>query len=860
MSSIAAKITAIGKASSDAVPGILSSIAESMSSTQLNDTEISSLSQAVIQIIEKGPPASVRSALTMCEHILNQNLPPKFHQNLCNAIKTPLSNQNKQLRDFAITNANTYIEIMSPEVFWKYSADSLTSKSALLKESCLSILHNTLIKYPEFKVAAFARSILALLKDPSSEVRERAYETTGVLYQRNSKTVENLLKRQYSLKAGEIISKLSGAAPPATNPQKSAVEGSYAAVSSAPQLSNEEVLEGLIQEFENPYPDVKPKNGQCPFEDLKPMMCKTAEWRDRVSSLETIVSYAKGTQKADVFVRDLRTIQDEFVACLTDARSALCKNAALCLVLLAQIFKGQLDKCSNWLIQPLLGRTTHGTAIISMSAELAITKYVTYVSGKQIKLILEDNKDNAAIEVRVTVVKSMLIAKNKWPHALTMSFDQILMDKQRDPSDKVRQLVLGYNPSLYEPTIDIAELLAEEREESPIPDATQEETAISTIQKLIDDRNTSGLVEILKQEKPDLMGSMQSVIDLIIMDLNEEGYTQVAQELLSIACNDYTRLMYPFISQIINDIPEDEKTGMNVIMTLSQSFGELPIAKLLGNAHQPFANEFIMSVAEKSPSDIEFACKSIFNAVTNQCYDRCHKSIIFLLKKIHEADSIKCEALFGSLPMKGREEILIEIEEAIPQLYKAYARNTDDSILDALSVQMEKAKAGEQIDINIINQAKDTNSILLAIAAIRESKSINQEYVTILLQFALNPEKTIEFSASSALQTIAERGDLTCKMIADSFVMHPASFKALSSIIKNGQNEDDVSESLQRIKEQIAEALSDVKTKYAAIGLLATACVKYGDEYKSLCGELPQMTERLLDSMIQQQQDATADI
>jgi hypothetical protein len=134
--------------------------------------------------------------------------------------------------------------------------------------------------------------------------------------------------------------------------------------------------------------DTRAASDSCPFATLQTTLAgRNTDWEKLVEDFEVLVAHACGSHRPDAFASDLRKVRDVLTNCLTDTRSALQKQACLCLIALSEALKNEPDLCSDWLIPPLFARTNNGTGIISTSSGLAGLKYVSNACGQKTRKI-----------------------------------------------------------------------------------------------------------------------------------------------------------------------------------------------------------------------------------------------------------------------------------------------------------------------------------------------------------------------------------------------------------------------------------------------------------------------------------------
>ena len=838
MSSLLAKITAVSKAPPDEIPTILGSISESMKRAQLSEKEMRELCSVIIQKLPNSPPAVFRAIISISDEIISSSsYPDSFPKSLLVALKTPLGSQKKQMRDPSISLAEKLIPILTPEKFWDIMFDSFASKSMVVKESALILLNHTLSNNPTFKLARMLRPVFSLLMDSSPELRQESLSVVSIIHQRSPDKVEAALRKQFAGKADEIISKLTGNSEP-----KKQIE-TYASVSSQPEPPALE--EQLVSEFENPCHDIKPIESACPFSQLEKTLGRSSDWEERMNALKVLVAHCKGSSKPDAFVRGFRAVQDPFVECLTDARSTLSKFACLSLAAMAGKLKNAIDQCSDWLIPPVLQRTNHATAVIALSSGYAVMKYVESVCGKRIKQILVDFAENPSLEVRLFVIRSMIIAQDHWPPGMSEEFADIIYLKQKDPSEKVRALAGSVQ---HKPQITVESVILDD----PITDSLVEDP-MQTIEECLEEKKLPELVEVIRTSspQPDLTGFMQRVISLLVDNLNE-GNVASATDLLKLLCEHYTNNLYSYLSQVIWDLPRDERFGEECLSYLAKSFGDLPMARLLQKSNLEYVNEFLLKVAEMHPSDVDFCARVVLNAITNGFYSKFRNRILEMITAIFNSDEMKCEHLFTAIPTRERNEMILDIKDTIPQIYSLFLRETDQNISEILVRQIENAKNGEAIDFSIIRSLPETDSVnlLLGIAGIRESQHFQNEFVPFLIKCTANKDPAVVGAATLAMQETCVTNPRCCALIADSFVCTSACLKCFARSLRFAEKES-ARAALWKLQDPITQAITDYSTKYAALDIISNAVVYVSDEFRTFVGGLHNRNVYLLDRMIE---------
>jgi hypothetical protein len=464
-------------------------------------------------------------------------------------------------------------------------------------------------------------------------------------------------------------------------------------------------------------------------------------------------------------------------------------------------------------------------------------RFVANVAGKRARKILLDNVDNLSVDVRVIVVKSMYIARDCWPQDLSAPFVEILAGKTRDQSEKVRALCGEPDRSVHTSIV---------AQEDPLASETR------SLPQILDDRDTIGLLRHIQtsRTKPELMGHMQAVIDCLVRDLNEEDCLDSAVELFQTVCDNFGGILHSFLPQLILDLPEDDRAGERCLESLEKSFGQVPMAKLLRKSRTGYAMRYLLKVAEKCATDVDFQCHAILNVILNGFYERFRNIIIFLLKRIYPMDPRKCEALFSAIPITERNDLVEEIREQIPPLYRVFTRDNELALGEKIVQEIRKAKQGQSIDFELIKSVREQNSsdLLLAIAALRESLEFDDKFVPYLVKCTANKDIGVVGAASIALEK-CENHPKCSTLIADSFVATNAALKAFGRSLSFAELRD-AKAALETLQPHLSEAVDDPSLKYSALFVLAKASISFGDEYRSFIGNLSSVNAKLLNLMI----------
>jgi len=832
MSSISAKIRALSSSNPDNIQVITNSLIESLNSRSFSDSEMVELCDCVNQMVKNPVPSNVRYAFTLCKEILSKNYPHQFPLALLGSMQNVLSNTNKFLRENSIEIANVILEKMGPESFWENFGISLSSKSNPLKESGLRMMKSTVDAYPDFKLGKLCPIVFQLIEDSSPDVRKAAISVSRVLYDRKPSTVESMIEKQFKNNFKEIISRISSEKKVSAIP-----EGSYAASSNQQQMTVEEIERQIIIEFETPFSDIKLDSSSFSFNDISTKLSRKSDWKERMETLKSIIAHAKGSPKKDAFLRDFRVVQDTFVDCLTDARSTLCKHACQCFVALAQFFGPDFDTYTDFTFPPLFSRCSHATQVISLSSRLALERCVDSVYGKRTKANIVMASSNASPEVRLAAAKCMNIAIQKWPAELSFSFKQSLAELDKDPSDIVRTFV-------HNRPIDLHEVL--EDSTSEIVDS------LPSLDQAITDRDTKSLINILETKQPIILGSILSIVDILIMEMNEQSGYQISIELLEVLTTYYPKQIHPYVIQIIKEIPDDNPNSLNYLEQLSNIYGDLIIARLLLGLESHFSISFLMQVAHNNLSDSEFCIKVLYKVLSKHLFIEYHDRVIFILKKIYSKDSCAVESLLSAIPSAEREELLQDIRMEIPQLYDVFVSNDTASMPQRAREVYQEAVNGKEISAEFLELAvdQDIRTLLMTIASVRESKLFKNEYIPFLMRCLVHKDVSINGAASLALQIRCEENPNCSLLIAEHYKPSSLALKSFARSLKFSTKKS-IEKALEIMKVPLQEALSNISLKHSALSVLACATLITGQEIDLITGQISDVNRQIFQAILE---------
>ena len=710
----------------------------------LSENEKKLIENSLIHLIQNQSPIYIKIGLLLCQEIINFDLSQLFLQKLISTLSIPLSHQNKKIRDDFISYIIILLKKIDNLFFWNIFSINLSSKSFNLRESSFLILKYSIENDEKFIIKPYFSILLNSLSENSVEIRSIIIFIFRILYNRNPNYIEKLIKKNFPNNFQDYLKKIIGKS------YNSKIE-TFKSIISKPQLSNEDIIKNLKEEFLNPLSDLKPILLQCPFSKFEKLLGRDIDWEERMKSLSIITSHAKGTNNPKEFCKGLIKLQDGIVSCLTDARSTLCKHSCLCFAVMAQSLGNYFDICADFSIPLLLSRCNHSTQIISLSSELCILKFVEFVYGKKIKSILLDFKSKPSPEVRLVVGKSIEIALKNWPNNLVEGFEDILINFKNDQSDLVRNyfnkknlnisISEDINKNIFKEEEEIKDIILFNKEiidenneildnfekiESNILNDINEQL-LNQLIDLINNRNTKLIINFLIEKSPNLNNKiLNEIIEILIMEINDETDTSLGIDLLLILIEKYKDFIFFNHFKILKELPEDEKTGILIINIFLKNYNFNIIIKKLLTINILYIFKFIFFNINQLNFN-ESLYYDIISSTFNQGYfEIFQEKINIILKYFFNLNNIKCEALIGSLPLKSRNILLNSLKNEIPELYNLFIENNYENKFQNLN----------NITIESLNEFLNYNfqDLFLILSFIKDSNYNNEFLIPFLLK------------------------------------------------------------------------------------------------------------------------------
>jgi hypothetical protein len=261
----------------------------------------------------------------------------------------------------------------------------------------------------------------------------------------------------------------------------------------------------------------------------------------------------------------------------------------------------------------------------------------------------------------------------------------------------------------------------------------------------------------------------------------------------------------------------------------------------------------MLQVAAERMHDTNFQCKTVLTLTKNGFYEKFHSSITLLLKNCWPIDPHKCEAVFSCLSIEDRNMILPDVQHQIPGLFFAW---TEEEIPNGLSQRLmreiENGKLGRGLDFSLILSIRENDipNLLLAMRAIRDCQTFSDICIPFLIKNTQHTKVTVIGSASVALMAVTQQNPKAAALIASSFVPTTSALRAFAYSLRFAEL-GDAEDSLNEIRNSLKKAIQSLDTKYAVLGVLASAVVHCGEQYRSFAGELCSVNSALLARMIE---------
>ena len=409
----------------------------------LDEEKIVIISDLALKLIKETLPSTNRSGLIIADKLLQLNYPKFFLKKLINALIVSFSIKQTKVKETSTALAKQLLNTLyekngNVDLFWKIFSKNLTSNVMCLRESTLDLFYFTVIKYDNFMFSQYINPIIINLNNGSTYSKRCAELIVEKLCHKFPDEVISVIKEQFPDNYKKVISKYM---PGGINNKK--VE-TFTDKADDKFITNYEIEEMIIKEFDDPLPDLKPSNRKIELAELAPLLSRKADWEKRKDTMSLVVELAKGCKNKKEFSGKLKNIIDGIMDCLLDARSILCKHTCLCWVSISKELGNTMDCFSELVIPKLLGRTCHGTKVIALSSELAVTHFARHCNGEKFKMILLQNYKNPSVTARLTVAKCLITAHETWDN-VPQIINEMIVQMSGDQSDQIRSFIAKFN-------------------------------------------------------------------------------------------------------------------------------------------------------------------------------------------------------------------------------------------------------------------------------------------------------------------------------------------------------------------------------------------------------------------------------
>ena len=864
-----------------------------VSSNELKDNEFEQINQLGIEFIQNQLPITCKAGFQLCNKLIDIHPTKNFRISLTKGLKIPLSSSKKQVRELAIeTSQKMLVAFKCYKQFWEnYSPNLLPSKQNTfpLRESLLTLFSFSVENSPEFACFNYAPNIAKNLPETNKEIRNLAMEIIASLYERDKTKTINILKEALPTNYGEYLTKLSGESTTKT------IE-TFASIANEQQLTNEEIDEQTIREFNDPFPEIAPNKKEFKPDDLRKIMTRATEWEVRVSAVKQCVAFARGAKDKKKFSSNFVLLSSEFSDCLNDARSALSKPSCLALAAIAKSIGPSFDQ-NTGIISPLFGRLNHSARIIAFSSELAITSFVEFVWGRNISNLLTNSVKAASDRTRLVSAKCLEIALRKWPSNLTKDFRNILESIAKDKSEEVRSYIASIDfesikgsarstpsnaekpkdqvPSLkkssqapvtpialhqkntsFIPTPLKSESSASqsilelpEEQEEPEKNEEHEEEEVNEFDRLLKDGSPDEIIGYMEEHKIDISAYLNALLEELTMEMNEEKLFESSQKTMKFLISNYTTEFATKLNDILFELPADDSVGMTYIKILAEQYGELRLVNGLANSRYLYSHKYNVLIAQRHSEDANLCAVVIKGIIKYRFIVPLKEEVKSIMKSIYSKDREAAEALVGIVDPDQRSEFIELVCNDIPPLKNAFVNETKTEIRNKLKEMVGTSK----IDFELIEEALLTNDSnrLLIIAAIRQAPSYDVRFVHYLLECIKSNDQAVSGAAIRAFKARCEGNAGACYEIAKEIDSSREVLTLLHLAILKADAEE-VNAAMEIAKDAINVALDTPSARFAALSVIAACCVKFKTAPSEITENLSPINQKMIQTIIDQ--------
>lgn len=214
--------------------------------------------------------------------------------------------------------------------------------------------------------------------------------------------------------------------------------------------------------FENPGSDIDPieitsdSEAEQEINSLEKKLDKGVEWDEQQNALIRIMGLINGgALQYESFYKGLNRLSLGIIQTALDLRSALVKNACLCIALIAMKVGQEIDLVGDF-ISPLISRVSHGTQIIAESSYYAIITIAKFCPSRRVMLSIFDitkskgsaMKECAAEALKQTIIRWNIEILSKYSKQIEDTISKLISDANSLVRQKARETVLALQTAL----------------------------------------------------------------------------------------------------------------------------------------------------------------------------------------------------------------------------------------------------------------------------------------------------------------------------------------------------------------------------------------------------------------------------
>jgi len=346
---------------------------------------------------------------------------------------------------------------VQPQPLFEKMMNAFTHKNGKVREEILLLLQNTLNAHgaSSLTVSKFIPSIVTLVGDPQSIVRDTALATLVEVYRHVGEKLRVDLQRRGTLPANKVslvMSKFddmraSGNMMPTAAlgtgagmdevdeaPKKnggslksrsSSVPASQRKTFATPKPSSGSGQAGAVDadSFIQAFEDVKKVNiysGKCVEDEMRKIHTvlsnEKADWRQRMDSLATLRSVIiAGGAGYDEFVQPLKTLEMPMESCVKDLRSQVVREACITIAFMSQQLKHKVDRFVEFMLPGLINLIQNSAKVMATSGVVCLRFLIQNTYSSRFLPILCHSISSKSNVIRRHICEFMDQLLHTWP-------------------------------------------------------------------------------------------------------------------------------------------------------------------------------------------------------------------------------------------------------------------------------------------------------------------------------------------------------------------------------------------------------------------------------------------------------------